>query len=250
MNDINEIGVFNCADEKGAQAFFETVSTHGFAETPLLVDEWGMATAGFFNCEECPALMARESEIFSAYFIKLIHALIASGLRMEMLAICLSGQHEMVTDFSGFRNFFTLNFLRKPIYNAHILASMLGEELTETAYDNENLAILPTKRERGDYAVLLAYASDHFEEDLPSLTEELCFEEDISDKTVTVYCIDKYNNNPYRMWERAGKPEMTEDMLQALREEGKLKPLRVQAGSEPIVLTLNSNATYLVTVTK
>ena len=108
---------------------------------------------------------------------------------------------------------------------------MLGEELTETAHDNENLAILPTKRERGDYAVLLAYASDHFEEDLPTLTEELCFEEDISDKTVTVYCIDKYNNNPYRM-------------------EGKLKPLRVQAGSEPIVLTLNSNATYLVTVTK
>jgi hypothetical protein len=64
---------------------------------------------------------------------------------------------------------------------------------------------------------------------------------------VTVYCIDKNNNNPYRMWERAGKPEMTEEMIGALREEGRLKPVRIQRGSEPIALTLTPNATFLIT---
>ena len=71
-----------------------------------------------------------------------------------------------------------------------------------------------------------------------------------SDKTVTVYCIDKNNNNPYRMWERAGKPEMTDDMLKALREEGRLKPTGIKKGSEPITLKLTPNCTYLITVTE
>ena len=35
---------------------------------------------------------------------------------------CLSGQHEMVTDFSGFRNFFTLNFI-KNLFQANMMAS-------------------------------------------------------------------------------------------------------------------------------
>jgi hypothetical protein len=207
-----------------------------------------MASAGFYNREECPALMARESEVFSAYFVKLIHDLIHSDMSMELLAICLSGQHEMTEDFSGFRNFFTLNFIKKPIYNAHILASKLGDMLLQ-AEDREDLYVIPTKNEKGDYAVLLSYSSENFQEDLPTLSETVSFEEDIADRRVTVYCIDKSHTNPYRMWERAGKPQMTEALLKDLREEGALSPLKVQKGSEPITLSLSPNATYLITVT-
>lgn len=227
----------------------ETVAAHGFGDLPFLVDEWGFSTAGFFNREECPALMERETELFSAYFAKLIHRFSYSDFKLDMLMICLSGQHEMVTDFSGFRNFFTLNFIAKPIYNAHILASKLGEDLLE-AKCGDNIFALPTKNEHGDYAVMLSYSSEHFEYDLPKIREEVRFAEDISNKTVTIYCIDQSHTNPYRMWERAGEPEMTKELLQALREEGKLKPLRLQKGSEPIVLTLTANCTYLITVTK
>ena len=115
----------------------------------------------------------------------------------------------------------------------------------------EVVATVPvsTKDEQGNYSTLLTYCSKHFEEDLPEITEELTFAEDITDKTVTIWCIDKMNNNPYRMWERAGKPEMTEELLKKLRAEGKLKSTKVQKGSEPIRLTLTPNATYLVTVT-
>ena len=97
---------------------------------------------------------------------------------------------------------------------------------------------------------MVSYSSEYFEDDLPEMDEKVVFADDISDKTVTVYCIDKNNNNPYRMWEREGCPEMTEELLKALREEGRLKPTRVQKGSEPLKLKLTSNCTYLITIRK
>lgn len=228
----------------------DRIKEHGFGNLPVVIDEWGMSSSGFYNKEECPALMAREHEVFSAYYAKLLSGLIGTGLPIDGLMICLSGQHEMVEDFSGFRNFFTLNFIRKPIYNAHVLASRLGEQLLSADCDNENVFTVPTKRENGDYALLVSYSSENFKEDIPSVEETVTFDEDISGKTVTVWCIDKETTNPYRMWERAGSPEMTEDMLKALREEGRLKPVKTQDGSEPLTLRLTPNATYLITVEK
>ena len=232
------------------QSRVDTISAHGFGDIPLLVDEWGFSTAGFFNREECPALMGRETELFSAYFAKLIQRFAYSDFKIDMLMICLSGQHEMVTDFSGFRNFFTLNFIAKPIYNAHILASKLGTGLLCANCENENISILPTKRKNGDYAVLLSYSSQYFEEDIPNITETVEFEEDIKDKTVTVWCIDKSTTNPYRLYQNLGIGTPTDEELKLLREEGRLKPVKIQKGSEPIALNLTANCTYLITVTE
>ena len=228
----------------------EVLSKYGFEDVELIFDEWGAASHGFHNIEECPTLIFRENEVYSAYFAKLIYQLIESGLNVSKMMICLSGQHEMVTDFSGFRNFFTLNFITKPIYNAHLMTSKMEELLVESKTDRENVFAVSTKNEAGAYSTLLTYCSKDFCEDLPELCEELVFADDISDKTVTVYCIDKYSNNPYRMWERAGCPEMNEELLVALREEGKLKPTSVQKGSEPLKLKLTPNCTYLITVRK
>ena len=230
--------------------YMDVIRKYGFEDTELIFDEWGASAQGFYNVEECPPLIFREHEVYSAYFVKLIYQLIESGINISKMMICLSGQHEMVVDFSGFRNFFTLNFIAKPIYNAHLMTSKMGDLLVGVECENENVFTVPTKDESGNYSVLLSYCSKYFGEDIPTITEEMIFADDISDKTVTVYCIDKDNNNPYRMWERAGKPEMTEDMIKSLREEGRLKPVRVQAGSEPLTLKLSANCTYLITVTK
>ncbi len=247
LNDGRKpISVQNNIDKHRARV--EMIEAKGFAHLPLLVDEWGFATAGFYNREECPALMARETEVFSAYFAKLIHEFVYADFKLDLLAICLSGQHEMTEDFSGFRNFLTLNFIAKPIYNAYILASRLYTHLLKSEYDQDRF-VLPTTDGAGNYAVLISYSSEHFEEDLPTVTERVVFDEAIGDKTVTVFCIDKSTTNPYRMWERAGCPEIEGEVLRALREEGRLKPLTVQKGSEPITLTLTPNATYLITVT-
>lgn len=236
--------------EYAIEPYMEIMRKRGFENVEMILDEWGAASHGFYNVEECPAMIFRENEVYSAYFTKLIHQLIESGYPVSKLMICLSGQHEMVTDFSGFRNFFTLNFITKPIYNAHLMTSKMGDYLVGAVCENENIFTVPTKDKGGNYSVMLTYCSKYFAEDLPDVEETLTFAEDVSDKTVTVYCIDRCHNNPYRMWERAGKPEMSESMIRALREEGRLKPLGVQKGSEPIILKLTSNATYLITIEK
>ena len=227
----------------------EVMRKYGFEDTEMLLDEWGAASHGFYNVEECPSFMFRENEIYSSYFAKLIYQLIESGINISKLMICLSGQHEMVTDFSGFRNFFTLNFITKPIYNAHLMTSKMGDQLMGVTCENENVFVVPTRDERGGYAVMLTYCTKHFEEDLPTVTEEISFAQEIAGKTVTVYCIDRDHTNPYRTWERAGKPEMTDAFLDQLRKESKLMPMdSFVANGNPISLTLTANATFLITV--
>ena len=93
----------------------ELIQKYGFGDVPIIADEWGASTMGFFNKDECKYLMFRETEIFSAYYVRFVYFLIHSGLNLKKLLICLSGQHEMTEDFSGFRNFFTLNFIKKPM---------------------------------------------------------------------------------------------------------------------------------------
>ena len=237
-----------CNEVEMQQGYTETIAAHGFSDTPVIVDEWGFSTGGFQNVEECPDLIARETEMFSAYFAKLIHEFVYSDFKIDLLAICLSGQHEMVTDFSGFRNFFTLNFIKKPIYNAYILASKLGESLLTKENNRENIFVVPTKNEKEDYAILISYSDKYMTENLPEIEETVEFEQDISDKTVTIWCIDKEHTNPYRMFEKMGVEEPDEAQLKLLKEEGKMKPLKTQKGSEKISLKLTPNATFLVTV--
>ena len=230
--------------------YMSVIRQNGFDDIEIVLDEWGASAQGFFNIDECPALIFREHEVYSAYFAKLVCKLIESGYNISKMMICLSGQHEMVTDFSGFRNFFTLNFITKPIYNAHLMTSKMEDLLVETKAERENVFAVSTKDKEGAYSTLLTYCSKNFAENLPKFEEELVFADDISDKTVMVYCIDKNNNNPYRMWERAGCPEMTDELLVALRKEGRLKPTATQKGSEPIKLKMTANCTYLIIVRK
>jgi hypothetical protein len=228
----------------------QVIREHGFGQIPIIIDEWGMAAAGFYNREECPALIARETEIMSAYFVQLIYQYIHLGYNVENMMICLSGQHEMTEDFSGFRNFFTLNFIKKPIYNAYILASKLQKNILKVATEEENFYVLPTKNEQGEYAILLSYSSKTFTENIPVIYEEITFEEDIKGRVVQAWCIDKENTNPYRFYEKLGVSIPNEKQLQLLREEGKLKRVLVQDGGEKIRLKFMPNCTYLITVTK
>jgi len=230
--------------------YMEVVRKYGLEKTELIIDEWGASAQGFYNYEECPVFLFREHEVFSSFFAKMIYQLIESGINISKLMICLSGQHEMVTDFSGFRNFFTLNFIAKPIYNAHLMTSKMEDFLVESRADNDNVFAVSTKNENGCYSTLLTYCSPCFDEDIPNVTEELSYSEDIAGKTVTVYCIDKTHTNPYRLYERMKiEGEPNEEQIKLLREEGNLVPLYsyVSDGS-PIKLDLTPNATYLVLI--
>ena len=252
---VHGLSVWGNIDER-QRPKIEIIKKCGFGDIPIIIDEWGASSMGFFNKEECKFLMFRETEINAAYFVRFIYFLIRSGLNIKNLLICLSGQHEMTEDFSGFRNFFTLNFIKKPIYNAYILAAKLGENVLRCSADvltphpmqDDVVTVVPTKRDDGSYAVLLCYGEGNFLLQAEDREETFEFEEDISDKTVTIWCIDKEHTNPYRYAQKMGWKDFTKEQIEILREEGNLKPMRICKGSEPITLKLTAGATFLITV--
>ena len=238
-----------CVDNwlKMHEEYMEVIRNNGFEDTELVYDEWGMAAHGFNDVDECPAFIARETEVYSAYYAKLIYKIIECGYKISHLMICLSGQHEMKYDFTGFRNFFSLNFFAKPIYNGYILASKLHHGLLEAKYDNDNIFVTPTKNENDEYAVLISYSSDKFQEDIPEINEDLVFENIPDNQNVTIYCIDKENTNPYRLYERMGLDRnLSEENIRILRKEGKIKPFKTLTSKDKINLKLTPNSVYLV----
>lgn len=232
------------------QKYCETVKEHGFSATPVIVDEWGASSAGFSNVEECPSLIFRETEVYSSYYARLIADYIKNDFNVDKMMICLSGQHEMTEDFSGFRNFFTLNFIRKPIYNAFCLAAKLHNGLLSYETENQNIFAVPTKGENGNMAVMLTYCDEYFEENIPEITETVDLGDTANGKKVTVWCIDKDTTNPYNLAQKKNIGKVpTREEIALLREEGKLKPTSefVYNSTDKITLKLTPNCTYLVT---
>lgn len=232
------------------KVYLDIIKEEGFTDKEIVLDEWGMASHGFWNVEECPAFWARENEVYSAYYVKLIRRFIDVDPNVAKLMICLSGQHEMTVDFSGFRNFFTLNHFAKPIYNAHLMASRLGKYLMDVEGQTENLFVIPTTNENGEYAVLLSYSSKNFEEDIPSYEETLTFEEDLAGKKIIIYRIDKETTNPCRLAEKMNAlNNPTDEQKKILREEGKMKPVtKTKYDGKPIKIKLTPNASYLIQI--
>lgn len=204
--------------------FLRLIRQYGFGDLPMVIDEWGAATSGFFNREECPQLMFRENEIFSAYYFRLIDLYETLQLPIEKLIICLSGQHEMKVDFSGFRNFFTLNFYPKPIYNAFVLGARLLEN--RMAFEGEvpeTLSVIPSVSKDGKVAIAFAQASEHFDEALPDQKISVNLPEAYEGRPCRLWRIDTAHANAYRAYRRLGSPDdPTPDQIEAIRREGTL----------------------------
>ena len=234
---------------KNHREYLNIISEAGFSDIEIVCDEWGMCSHGYFNTEECPPFIARENEVFAAYYTKLIRRLIDVDPNISKLMICLSGQHEMTEDFTGFRNFFTLNHFAKPIYNAHLMASRLESLLLDFKCTRENVYVIPTKNSDGAYSVMLTYCSKNFRDDIPACEEELFFDEKLFGKRLLIYCIDKEKTNPYRLAERMGIRFPNDEEKKLLREEGKMHPVfEGKYDGEPIKLSLTANSTYLVQI--
>ena len=209
-------------------------------DLPCVCDEWGAASAGFFNVEECPQMIIREKSAHAAYFGKMITHYADEETRPEKVMICLSGQHEMTVDFSGFRNFFTLNFIRKPIYNAHVLANKLGAKMLRRSPDPENLTVYPTVDEKGRIAVLLSYAAPHFDKTLPARDLEITFEGFSGKAAGRLWRIDPHHTDPYAEYLRRGLTDpIPEKDLRDLREIGEPKAETFSCDlAQPLTLTL------------
>ncbi|MBQ3023059.1 MAG: hypothetical protein IJD91_07075 [Clostridia bacterium] len=232
------------------KSYLSIIDEVGLSDKKVIVDEWGGAGGGFMDIKYAPGMIFRETEVYASYFTKLIARSIEEKFPIEKMLICLSGQNEkfVTEDFTGFRNFFTLNFIAKPIYNAYVMSGRLKENLLSYSKENENIYVIPTKAENG-YSIMLTYSNDLFEEIIPELDEKVVFEENLVGKNVTVYCIDREHTNPFRVYENQGTKTPNEEQLRELRAAGKLVNLYEGVlDSNEITLKLTANCTYLIEV--
>ncbi len=222
---------------------------YGYEDTPLVIDEWGASSHGFYNIEECPVFLFRENEIYSAYYAKLIAKYVEMDLPIDRMMICLSGQHEMKVDFSGFRNFFTLNFYRKPIYNAYCLGAKLGDTLLPAeGKTGEELSILPTRSADGRISVMLAYASEHFDEALADLDVSLEIAGLNGTYRKVVSVIDRTRSNAIDRYYELGSPDTpNEEQIAQIRRAGEIvSEESVCRAGEKLNVTMTNNGTVLV----
>jgi len=218
----------------------------------LVIDEWGASSHGFVDKDTYPEMMFRETEVYSAYLGKLITRFVDMDARISKLMICLSGQHEMTEDFSGFRNFFSLNFIKKPIYNAYAATRKLCENVLWHSEVPQNATLLATGDGNGKYALLYTYSSEYFDGNLSDITvnTELCGMADGA-KTVRTYRIDKDHLNPYAVYTKNGwGPVLTEQQITQLRAMAQLEPCQTYTaecknGVLDITVTLTDNCLIL-----
>ncbi len=233
----------------------EMVEKYCGKDLEFIIDEWGASAHGFFNREKSPKLMLREGSDFAAYFGKMITRYIDEDLKVSKLFICLSGQHEMVVDFSGFRNFYTKNFITKPIRNAFWLGTKLYENILEKKTDNENIDVLGTKNGEGNMAILVSYADEYFEKPLPRLADKVTVDGVSGKRHVRVWLIDNEHGDPYHMALRNGwGDDYDEEKLAALRAEGRMKVFSEYdaefSGKAEIEINCTENALWLCEITK
>lgn len=218
----------------------------------IVQDEWGACTGGFVQTDKCPELIFRETEKFSAYYGKLITEFVKKYDDSGKLVICLSGQHEMKSEFEGFRNFFSLNFIKKPIYNAYVLSGKLHNHILYDTSDNENLCILATKNADGKIAALLTYSAADFSENLPVLNETITISGLCGTKTVRMWKIDKENTNPYGEFLKKGWDEkLTDTQIEYLQNIAELKEHTFTAaadGNLGIDISITANGLILVEI--
>ncbi|MBE6588598.1 MAG: hypothetical protein E7643_00340 [Ruminococcaceae bacterium] len=197
-----------------------------FPDVEIVIDEWGAAYSGFYDREECPQLLFREGSEYAAYYLKTIVAYLEAGVRVSRQMICLSGQHDLPCDFSGCRNFMGLNLIKKPIYNAYALAAGLGSTRLLAESDVKDLTALATAREDGALCLMLAYAAEHFDKELPTVTDTLTVDGVGGKYRVVVHCIDKEHTNPYQYALSHGWGDLFDSaQIEELRRVGTLVPL-------------------------
>lgn len=244
-DDLRDGGLRVSSLEAKARAVIDFVTERGFGDRIFVNDEWGAATCGYYNSEENPLLMFRETEIFSAYYARLIARYADAELPIDKMMICLSGQHEMKTDFSGFRGFFTLNGYPKPIYNAYVLAAKLGEErLTVDGVCDDKLSVIATKRDDGALAIMLAYADECFS----SAPRELDITLELPGSLADIWRIDSENASAIKAFRDAGSPEHpTEEEREIIRSAAAVKPTRIAFNKE-ISLKMSANSVVLIEI--
>ena len=153
----------------------------------------------------------------------------------------------MQTEFTGFRGFFTLNHIPKPIYHAYTLAARMGDTLLDAEDgQSEDLTVIPTLKADGTVSLMMVYANENLDTKLPDLdlTLELA---GLGNKThAKIRRIDKENANAYAIYENMGKPEiLSDDDIRSIRNQSRLSATEEEYTGE-LNLHMSNHSVVLV----
>ena len=191
----------------------DVMKKYGYADREILIDEWGPTSSGFISKDKIPEVVYRDTEYFPAFYAKLVDHYIRElpphNIRVSKMMICLSGQHNLVEDFDGYRSFFTLSFYPKPIYNGYAMLSKLGDNLLEHQADreNDNLGVIPTLDGNGNCKILMYYTHEDMRKNLENCKVSLQIKGLSGSYRVRHYRIDHLYSNAHTKWLELGKPE-------------------------------------------
>ncbi len=209
----------------------DMLEKHNLGNTEIIMDEWGAAAGGFLSIKKNPEMIFRENEFFSAFYFKLIKLIAKSGVNMPHALICLSGQHKSVSDFDGYRSFFTKSGFKKPIYNGYCLASRLGENWLDCGGD-----CIATVKENGDMAIAV------YSLEAKAVQVKISGLSGIYEIRRTR--IDGRNANAFGAWNAMGKPEIDENIKKEIMRCGELRTSseNIRADKEYITETVFDGA--------
>ena len=200
----------------------------GHAETPLLLDEFGIAGGGWIGIDRDPRMIFRETEYHSAFYIRLMERILAAPeLKVEKMMICLSGQEHGIRDFDGFRTFFTANGFAKPVYNAYRLAAKLEGEAPACRIEgkNEHCGITSALSEEGTLRILLSCFEDDFYKTAESVPVRLEITGLRGKYRLRHSRIDKQFSNAFSKWAEMGSPPApTMYQRSKIADAGELQP--------------------------
>ena len=203
----------------------ELMKKCGIGSKEVVLDEWGIAGGGFLGIDRDPRMIFRETEYYPAFFARLIDLIRnKTEMNLTLMMICLSGQDHSVTDFDGFRTFFTANSFKKPVYNGYALCSKLGNNLLETDFEKDEYnGIIPTADDSGNVKILLYRHCDVYDGVIGNCNSRLCVEGLKGKYKVKHYRIDKTTSNAYTKWSDLNKPtQLTMVQREIIEKAGEL----------------------------
>jgi len=222
----------------------ELCEKYGFSHLPIVIDEWGAASMGFYTLEKCPQLLMRDNEEYAAYFAKMITLYSDENLAVDRIMMCLSGQHDWADEeFRGSRSLFSKSGYPKPIYNAYKLSAMLKNNKLANENPNSDVSVLATEDDAGNISILLGYASEHYDQKMPVAELKLALQNP-GDYKAYIWRIDVETANAMAAYEKyAGDRDA---IMQASRVA------RVELGDvrDAIDLTLHSTSCILLELVK
>ncbi len=154
---------------------------------PILVEEWGITSAGTKGMGVEPMTETRNSQYGAAFLVSLVAQHLdriqnGNDHNIQHFLFCASGyEGKRPRNFNGYRTLTTRDDIHKPIFNGYKMLGKLGDQLVDVKIDAkpDRIFSIATRKPDGGMAVLVT----HFDEsDVFSKGDPVTLQMTINDK--------------------------------------------------------------------